>query len=187
MVGEKDEVARREQSFVPSHLARALQTPQQLMHGKSRRRKSFQTNGFLWPGEQISPRLNLLANSIKFPFITILRAPAGALGNIWPAEEQSPYLCSQWEAWTGPRRITVRYTNAFTLKATNHSGLRRPSWDIAVPRNPILWDVNSLAVLERLVNHDTILSKPPKSTLNQAGEKKPLLYGAKKRFLISGR
>ena len=55
--------------------------------------------------------LNLLANSIKFPFTGILRAPASAMRNIWSAEGQSPCLHSLCKARTRSDRTTVMYMN----------------------------------------------------------------------------
>lgn len=130
--------------------------------------------------------LNLLANSIKLPFTGTLRAPARAKRNTWSAGGQSPRSYSPRKAWPRSDRITVMCRNVLiTWNVSNHSGLRRSSWDIAVTRKTILW-LNNLPVLECLVDHGTILSKPPKSCLDQAGERKPLPYWAKKRFWFLG-
>lgn len=156
------------------------------MHGRSRRLKSFQINGFLWPGEQLWPTFEFVCQLHQISLHPIPRAPAGAMRNSWPAEGQSPHLYRQCKAWTRSHRITIVYMRVLiTWKVSNHSVLRKPGWDIAVPRNLVLWVLNDLTALECLLNHNTILSKPPNKVL-LTGEKKPLLYWAKKCFLISG-
>lgn len=55
--------------------------------------------------------LNWLANSIKFPFTSILRAAIGAIRSIWSAEGWNPRLYSLCKAGMRSDRITVTYMN----------------------------------------------------------------------------